>query len=68
MDHRSYRRGGKSAILQALAAASALGVGVPMGLPKPRPPREKTPEDIAKLEAAEAKRKRKALKRQVRKP
>lgn len=58
-------------VLGVLAAASALGVGFPMGLPRVKreqyPDREKTPEDIARLEAAAAKRKRKALKRQGRK-
>lgn len=57
-------------VRQALIAASVLSGTTIVFDDSPLPPqrqREKTPEDIAKLEAAAEKRKRKALKRQGRK-
>lgn len=57
-------------VRQALLAASVLaGTAIAFDdSPLPQQlPREKTPEDIAKMEAAAEKRKRKALKRQGRK-
>ena len=63
MEH--WRRGKTQTMLSMLAAASVLGVGVPMGLglPSPRPPRELTPQDMERIEAAKAKRARRAAKR-----
>ncbi len=63
MDHAGYRRGRTSAMLQALAAASALGGVKVLGLPHPRTPREITPQDTERIEAARAKRARRAEKR-----
>lgn len=46
---------------RVLAALGALGVGLPFGPSRPKPPPPINEGDIQRLEAAEAKRKRKAV-------